>query len=70
MQTVRFGSVDTSWVPVMGDWDGDGLDTIGMYRPDQKTWYLKDANNDGWGNVATVRFGSTDTSWAPVSGRW
>jgi hypothetical protein len=70
VDTVRFGSADTSWVTVEGDWNGDGTDTIGMYSPPQKTWYLKDANDDGWSNVTTVRFGSTDTSWVPVVGNW
>ena len=64
--TVRFGSTDSSWIPVVGDWDGDGTDTMAMYSRGQKTWYLKDANDDGWGNVTTVRFGSTDTSWIPA----
>ena len=69
--TYRFGSTDSSWIPVVGDWDGDGTeDKIGMYSRTQKTWYLKDTNTDGWGDVTTVRFGSTDTSWVPVTGKW
>ncbi|MBW2648150.1 MAG: hypothetical protein JRE23_18725, partial [Deltaproteobacteria bacterium] len=68
--TVRFGSTDSSWIPVVGDWNGSGTDTIGMYSRTQKSWYLKSANNDGWPNVTTVRFGSTDSSWFPVVGDW
>ena len=45
-------------------------DHIGMYSRTQKTWYLKDANTDGWANVSTVRFGSIDSSWLPVPGDW
>ena len=70
VQTVRFGSADTSWVPVGGDWFNVGFNTIGMYSPPQKTWYLKSVNSDGWGDITTVRFGSTDTSWVPVVGDW
>ena len=70
VSTVRFGSVDSSWLPVEGDWNGDGSDTIGMYSRTQKTWYLKDINTDGWGNVTTVRFGSVDSTWLPVVGDW
>ena len=70
VSAVRFGSVDTSWIPVVGDWDGDGTDTIGMYSRTKKTWYLKGSNTDGWGDVSTVRFGSVDTSWLPVVGDW
>jgi len=70
VSTVRFGSTDSSWIPVEGDWNGDGTDTIGMYSRTQKTWYLKGSNTDGWADVTTVRFGSTDTSWVPVVGDW
>ena len=70
VQTVRFGSTDTSWKAVVGDWTGGDQDLIGMYQPAQKSWYLKEANDDGWGNVQTIRFGSTDTSRLPVVGDW
>ena len=68
--TVRFGSTDSSWIPVAGDWNGNGTDTIAMYSRTQKTWYLKGSNTDGWGGITTVRFGSTDSSWIPVAGDW
>jgi hypothetical protein len=70
VDTHRFGSTDSTWIPVVGDWNGDGKDTIGMYSRTQKTWYLKGSNSDGWGDVTTVRFGSTDSSWTPVAGDW
>ena len=70
VDTIRFGSKDTSWLPVRGDWNENEENTIGMYKPDQKSWYLKLVNNDGWANVQTIRFGSTDTSWVPVVGDW
>ena len=70
LSTVRFGSANTSWVPVAGDWNGWGDDTIGMYSPSQKTWYLKGANDEGWANVLTIRFGSTSTSWSAEVGDW
>ncbi|MGB2962658.1 MAG: hypothetical protein WBB69_01595 [Anaerolineales bacterium] len=43
---------------------------IGMCGPHQRTWYLKDAINDGWGSVQTVRFGSSELSWVPENGKW
>ena len=70
VDTIRFGSTNTSWLPIRGDWTENDEDTIGMYRPDQKSWYLKLVNNEGWGNVQTIRFGSIDTSWVPVVGNW
>jgi len=70
VSTVRFGSTDSGWTAVEGDWNGDGTDTIGIYSRPQKTWYLKGSNTDGWADVTTVRFGSTDSSWLPVVGDW
>jgi hypothetical protein len=33
-------------VPVVGDWTGNGVVSVGIYRASTGTWYL-DANNDG-----------------------
>jgi hypothetical protein len=68
--TIRFGSTDTSWVPVVGDWNSNDQQNIGLYSPAQKTWYINYLNVDGWGAVNTYRFGSTDPSWIPVVGDW
>ena len=32
-------------VPVAGDWDGDGIDTIGVFR--NGTFYLRNSNSSG-----------------------
>ena len=34
----RFGAARTD-IPVMGDWNGDGVDTVGVFR--RGTWYLQ-----------------------------
>jgi len=53
-------------LPVSGDWNNDGKDTIGVFRPSTRTWYL-DYNNDGRVDK-TVAYG-LDTD-LPVSGDW
>src|SRR5437868_864296 len=35
----QYGGRD--WIPVMGDWDGDGVKTVGAYYPATGTWYLR-----------------------------
>jgi hypothetical protein len=30
-----------------GDWDGNGTDTVGLYRPGDGNWYLRLANTEG-----------------------
>jgi len=40
---------------VVGDWDGDGADSIGVFRSSTGTWYL-DYDNDG-GSDGSVEYG-------------
>jgi len=56
--------------PVVGDWDGDGDDDVGVVR--NGTWYLDQNGNRAWngteGGDARFNFGSpTDI---PLAGRW
>jgi hypothetical protein len=60
-------------VPVTGDWNGDGTDDVGFWRPSTRRFYL-DANGNGrWdgaagGDTQTSPFGlATDV---PVTGDW
>lgn len=34
----------TTDVPVIGDWDGDSVDEIGLFRPSKRTWYFDYSN--------------------------
>lgn len=57
-------------VPVVGDWNGDGLDEIGVYRPSAARFYL-DADGDYLWNPAldtTARFGALND--LPIIGDW
>jgi hypothetical protein len=63
--TFTFGI--TGDVPVAGDWDGDGTDTVGVFRPSTQTWLLRNSNSTGAANVSFA-FG-TSTS-IPVAGDW
>lgn len=51
--------------PIIGDWDGDGVDTIGIYR--QGVFYLRNSNTTGYADV-TFAFGQADD--LPVAGDW
>src|SRR5262249_29649839 len=35
------------WIPVVGDWDGDGKTTVGAFDPSTGTWYLRNSNSAG-----------------------
>jgi hypothetical protein len=53
--------------PVVGDWNGDGVMTVGVYRPGTNTFYLRNSNTTGAGDV-TVVFGSSGDE--PLAGDW
>jgi hypothetical protein len=51
--------------PFMGDWDGDGIDTPGLYRRSDGYAYLRNSNSQGIADVAFL-FGNPDD--LPVPG--
>lgn len=54
-------------VPVMGDWNNDGIKTMGYFRPSQGLWYLRNSNTTGPAD-GTFRYGSPGD--IPVVGDW
>jgi hypothetical protein len=42
--SVQYGAANAGWLPVAGDWDGDGKDNVGLYDPHNSEFHLK-ANN-------------------------
>jgi hypothetical protein len=63
---IAFGMPGDS--PVAGDWDGDGTEEIGVYRPATNTWLL-DLNMDGLPARSFQLPGMRPTD-RPVTGRW
>jgi hypothetical protein len=52
---------------VIGDWDGDGTDTVGVFRPSETTVYLRNTNTTGPADLAYF-FG--EAPWQPLAGFW
>lgn len=61
--TVRYGMLGD--IPVAGDWNGDGVDTIGVVRGDR--WLLRNSNGPGVADI-DLRFGVPGD--IPVVGDW
>jgi hypothetical protein len=62
---------DASVTPVAGDWDGDGKDSVGWYRPGDGSWHLTNTTATG----AVTHYGfvygpAGDASVRPVAGDW
>ncbi len=51
--------------PFMGDWDGDGIETPGLYRQADGYVYLRNSNTVG---IADIRFFFGDPGDVPVAG--
>jgi len=53
-------------VPVMGDWNCDGLDSIGVFRPSEGRWYLSNSLN----GVTNISFYFGNPGDVPIAGDW
>ena len=62
---IHFGA--TGWTSVVGDWNGDKKDEIGVYQ--NGNWYL-DSNGNGVWDTGDKHYGFGTTGWTPVVGKW
>jgi hypothetical protein len=53
---------------VVGDWDGNGTTTVGVYRPSTATWYLRNENSPGAPDIPPFAYGASYMK--PVVGDW
>lgn len=65
-----YGGADTDF-PITGDWNGDGLTDVGVYRHATSTWYLLDNRTDGGpvSNKVVYNFGGGPSD-IPLVGDW
>ncbi|MEV6584032.1 hypothetical protein AB0M92_38555, partial [Streptomyces sp. NPDC051582] len=61
---ITFGNAGD--IPVKGDWNGDGTDKIGVYRPTESDFY--GAAKDSTTVIYTTRFGNPGDT--PITGQW
>lgn len=54
-------------IPVFGDWDCDGTETVGMFRPSNGFWYLRNSNDLGF---ADLEFWFGLGGDLPIAGDW
>ena len=64
-----FGAAGAGWIPIAGDWNGDGTDTVGLYNPAKSAFYLRNTNDTGYADV-TFAFGAAGAGWIPIAGDW
>jgi hypothetical protein len=54
-------------VGIAGDWNGDGKDTVGVFRPSNGVIFLKNTNATGYADIA-INYGIGGDK--PVTGDW
>jgi DNA-binding beta-propeller fold protein YncE len=70
VRTFSFGT--GSWpqtIPVVGDWNNDGIDGIGTYNLATGTWNLRQTADAGAADAGTFVYGTPNASY-PVVGDW
>jgi autotransporter-associated beta strand protein len=67
--TFGYGQPGAGWLPVVGDWNGDGIQTVGLYDPVASVFYLRNSNSSGMADLI-VSYGAGDQGWLPVIGDW
>jgi hypothetical protein len=66
---LAFGTPGAGWLPVVGDWNGDGVNTLGVYDPFASVFYLRDVNLSGYGETVAC-YGLPGGCWMPIAGDW
>ncbi len=62
-----YGPPASGWIPLCGDWDGDGADTPGLYDSASGAFFLKNANAPGDAD-SVFTFGPGGDDVVPVVG--
>jgi RHS repeat-associated protein len=57
-------------LPIVGDWNGDGTDTVGLYDPGTGNWFLKNTNSAGDADTIFSFGPGGSVGWLPVVGDW
>jgi len=68
-KSFRYGPANANWEPVVGDWDGDGDDTAGLYDQSRGIFYLKNTHSGGKSDLS-FRYGPVRQFWWPLAGKW
>jgi hypothetical protein len=65
IETTSFYFGNPGDYPIMGDWDGDGVETPGLYRQSDGYVYLRNSNTQG---IADIRFFFGNPGDVPIAG--
>jgi hypothetical protein len=61
---------NAGWLPIVGDWDGNGTDTIGLFDPSVSRFYLRNSNTSGYAELTFDYGPGNHAGWLPIAGDW
>jgi hypothetical protein len=62
--SLNFGANEGGWMPVVGDWDANGIDSLGLYQ--NGIWKIRNTNSSGAPDY-NFSFGVAQAGCLPVS---
>lgn len=69
-----FLTADSGWLPITGDWDGDGVDGLGIFSVATGTFFLVDDPADSPAAALPADYAlfltTTGAGWLPIAGDW
>jgi glucose/arabinose dehydrogenase len=68
-RSFMYGPAGMGFIPIEGDWDGDGIKTPGLYDPAHAAFFLKNSNTSGVGDISFA-FGPAGLGFVPIVGDW
>ena len=66
----RFGPLRRSWQPIVGDWNGDGRTTVGLYQPGASIFRLDDSSPPGGAAEIVAQLPAPSSVAVALAGDW
>jgi hypothetical protein len=64
-----YGPAAMGFIPLVGDWDGNGTKTTGLYDPAHAAFFLRNSNTAGMADI-TFTYGPAGLGFIPLVGDW
>ncbi|MEM6470519.1 MAG: S8 family serine peptidase, partial [Planctomycetota bacterium] len=63
-------SVPANFIPLVGDWNGDGVETLGFYDPASSVFHLSNRSGSTSSDIRFQYGPSGFAGWTPLAGDW
>ena len=65
----QYGPAGKNWTAITGDWDNNGITTIGLYNSATGMFYLRNSNSAGVADLS-FQYGPAGKNWTAITGDW